>query len=177
MRTNKLATPRHAVLRIRSGAKQVARGTEPCALSILHRASQCADELFHMEAGDLDITPRQFAVLERIAEQEGLSQTDLVERTGIDRSTMGGLIQRLVKKRFVLRRRTEGDARTYELTITIEGCLAVEQAKIIAHRVTRKLLSALPSNKARDVLPSLELIVAAASRPARRTRSKPTLTD
>ena len=120
------------------------RGKEPCALNILHRAGQCADELFLIEGGDLDITPRQFAVLERIAEQEGLSQTDLVERTGIDRSTMGGLIQRLVKKRLVARRKTVGDARTYELTITIEGRLAVEQAKIIAHRVTRKLLSALP---------------------------------
>src|SRR6185436_14261371 len=172
MRTNKLATPRHAVLRMRSGAKQVARGTEPCALSILHRASQCADELFHMEAGDLDITPRQFAVLERIAEQEGLSQTDLVERTGIDRSTMGGLIQRLVKKRLVSRRKTVGDARTYELTITIEGRAAVEQAKLIAHRVNRKLLSALPANKAGDFLPSLELLAVAASRPTRRIRSK-----
>ena len=169
MRTNKLATARHTV--------SAGRGKEPCALNILHRASQCADELFLTEAGDLDITPRQFAVLERIAEQEGLSQTDLVERTGIDRSTMGGLIQRLVKKRLVSRRKTVGDARTYELTITIEGRLAAEQAKIIAHRVDQKLLSALSSNKARDFLLSLELIVVAASRPTRRIRFKPTASD
>ena len=83
---------------MRPGAKRAGKGNEPCALNIFHRASQCADELFLMEAGDLDITPRQFAVLERIAGQEGLSQTDLVERTGIDRSTMGGLMQRLLKK-------------------------------------------------------------------------------
>ena len=170
MRTKKPATTGHAIsrLRMRSGA----RGAEPCALNILHRASQCADELFHIEAGGLDITPRQFAVLERIAEQEGLSQTDLVERTGIDRSTMGGLIQRLLKKRLVTRRRTQGDARTYELTVTIEGRAAVEQAKHIAYRVNRKLLSALPPNKAREFLPSLELIVVAASRPTSRIRSK-----
>ena len=176
MRTKKPATTRHAVsqLRMRSGAR---RRQGPCALNILHRASQCADELFHIDAGDLDITPRQFAVLERIAEQEGLSQTDLVERTGIDRSTMGGLIQRLLKKRLVVRRRTAGDARTYELAVTIEGRVAVEQAKLIAHRVNRKLLSALPSNKARGFLPSLELIVVAASRPTSRIRSKPIASD
>ena len=181
MRTNKQANSRHAVsqLPMRSGAKLTKGrlGRRPCALNILHRASQCADELFHIEAGDLDITPRQFAVLECIAEHEGLSQTDLVERTGIDRSTIGGLIQRLLKKGLVARRRTEGDARTYELAVTIEGRAAVEQAKLIAHRVTRKLLSALPSNKARDFLPSLELIVVAASRPMRRIRSKPTASD
>ena len=175
MRTKKLAATRHVVSQLptRSGA----RGTGPCALNILHRASQCADELFHIEAGDLDITPRQFAVLEGIAAQEGLSQTDLVERTGIDRSTMGGLIQRLLKKRLVTRRKTEGDARTYELAVTIEGRVAVEQAKHIAHRVNRKLLSALPPNKAREFLPSLELIVVVASRPTSRIRSKPIASD
>ena len=173
MRTKELVTTRHAVsqLRMRSGP----RGTELCALNILHRASQCADELFHIEAGDLDTTPRQFAVLERIVEQEGLSQTDLVERTGIDRSTMGELIQRLLKKRLVVRRRAAGDARTYELAVTIEGRVAVEQAKHVAHRVTRKLLSALPPNKAREFLPSLELIVVAASRPTSRIRSSQSL--
>jgi len=83
-------------------------------------------------------------------------------------------VQRLLKKGLVARRKTEGDARTYQLAVTIEGRAAVEQAKLIAHRVNRKLLSALPANKARDFLPSLELIIVAASRPRRRIRSKPT---
>ena len=34
---------------------------------------------------------------------------------------MGGLIERLLKKGLVARRKTEGDARTYQLAVTLEG--------------------------------------------------------
>ena len=57
---------------------------------LLHRAEQCAEELFQAEIGDADLTARQLAVLTTVAENEGLSQTGIVERTGIDRSTLAG---------------------------------------------------------------------------------------
>jgi hypothetical protein len=55
------------------------------AVHVLHRAGQCAEELFQAEIGDVDLTAR-LAVLNTVAENEGLSQTGIVERTGIDRS-------------------------------------------------------------------------------------------
>ena len=45
------------------------------------------------------LTPRQFAVLMTIAEEEGLTQTDLVDRTGIDRSTLADIVARLLGAR------------------------------------------------------------------------------
>jgi DNA-binding MarR family transcriptional regulator len=57
-------------------------------LHLLHRASQCVDELFHAATRELDITPRQFLVLANIGKRAGLSQTTLVKRTGIDLSTI-----------------------------------------------------------------------------------------
>ena len=51
---------------------------------LLHRAGQCAEELFQAEIGEADLTARQLAVLNTVAENEGLSQTGIVERTGID---------------------------------------------------------------------------------------------
>ncbi len=56
------------------------------AMHLLHRAGQCAADIFSTEARTSGLTPRQFAVLMVIAEEEGLTQTDLVDRTGIDRS-------------------------------------------------------------------------------------------
>lgn len=54
---------------------------------LLHRASQAVELLFAMKATG-DVTPRQLAVLVTVEQNEGISQTGIVERTGIDRSTL-----------------------------------------------------------------------------------------
>ena len=74
-------------------------GEDRSPLHLLHRASQCVDELFHAATRELDITPRQFLVLANIEKRGGLSQTTLVERTGIDRSTMADVIRRVQRRR------------------------------------------------------------------------------
>ena len=57
-------------------------------LHLLHRAGQVADELFTEEMHGSDLTPRQFAVLMVLQRLETASQTDIVNETGIDRSTL-----------------------------------------------------------------------------------------
>ena len=66
------------------------------AMHLLHRAGQCAAEIFPSEARTSGLTPRQFAVLMVVADEEGLTQTELVERTGIDRSTLADIVARLL---------------------------------------------------------------------------------
>ena len=46
---------------------------------LLHRAAQGADLLFAVEVGDIDLTPRQLLVLSVVAENESVSQTDIVD--------------------------------------------------------------------------------------------------
>ena len=65
---------------------------ERSATHLIHRAGQCATDIFPSEARASGLTPRQFAVLMIVAEEEGLTQTDLVERTGIDRSTLADIV-------------------------------------------------------------------------------------
>ena len=45
---------------------------------------------------DADLTPRQFAILQAVADKSGLSQTDIMAATGIDRSSTAELVRRLV---------------------------------------------------------------------------------
>jgi len=130
-------------------------------LHLLHRATQCMEDLFHVATSGLDITNRQFLLLEHIAKREGLSQTDLVKRTGIDRSTMADVVQRLVKKRYVERRRTENDARAYMIALTAEGRAAIDEAKSIADRVDKEFLSVLPTRRAEHLLTTLLSVVQA----------------
>ena len=75
-------------------------------LHLLHRASQRADGLFARQVASVELTPRQFAVLEAVASQSGLSQTDIMAATGIDRSSTAELVRRLVSNGCLQRRRT-----------------------------------------------------------------------
>ncbi|HYF22654.1 MAG TPA: helix-turn-helix domain-containing protein, partial [Caulobacteraceae bacterium] len=55
---------------------------------LLHRVLQIALDVYAEETGPGAVTQRQFAVLTAVSRNEGLTQTDLVRATGIDRSTL-----------------------------------------------------------------------------------------
>ncbi|MFA5952773.1 MAG: MarR family transcriptional regulator [Hyphomicrobium sp.] len=128
-------------------------------LHLLHRANQCATGMFHLLAVEHGLTARQFEVLIAISQNEGLSQTDLVEKTGIDRSTMADMTQRLLRKGLLQRRRSRHDARAYAVKLTDEGKRVVKSAEPIALDVDARLLSTLTPQRAEDFLESLNTIV------------------
>jgi len=89
---------------------------------LLHRASQVADAAFMRRLPpEADLTPRQLAVLEAVAANNGLSQTDIMAATGIDRSSIAELVKRLVQHGCLQRRRSSRDARLYAVKITPVG--------------------------------------------------------
>lgn len=129
------------------------------ALHLLHRAGQCADELFAAQIGGSDITPRQFAVLMAVSEIKEPSQTALVHRTGIDRSTLADIVRRLVERGLLQRRRTRRDARMYAVRLTEKGEMALQKATPAARHTDERLLSALPQREREVFLHALERIV------------------
>ena len=98
---------------------------------LLRRAQQFAYDQFVQQMGDGSITPRQFIVLFAVNEEEGLSQTDLVNRTGIDRSTLADMISRMIKNGLLARKRTAEDARANAV-----------RSYLIQHGVSGALISA-----------------------------------
>lgn len=123
---------------------------ERSPLHLLHRAGQCAGDIFQAEMANGDLTPRQFAVLVTVAQNEGLSQTHLVERTGIDRSTLADIVRRMLKKGLLQRRRTKEDARAYAVKLTEEGWRTLKQAEPMAKRVDDRILAVLSGNQQRE---------------------------
>jgi DNA-binding MarR family transcriptional regulator len=111
--------------------------------------------------GSGDLTPRQYAVLWTVAHNEGLSQTDLVEKTGIDRSTLADVIRRMLKKGLLQRRRTKEDARAYSVKLSEAGMRVLKAAEPMARRVDEKILSVLPSAERDRFLQDLSIIVRA----------------
>jgi len=134
---------------------------ERSPIHLLHRAGQCASEIFQDEMGERDLTPRQFAVLVAVSQNEGVSQTHLVEKTGIDRSTLADIVRRMLKKGLLQRRRTKDDARAYAVKLTDEGWRVLKAADPLARRVDDKILAALPTQQRERFVQDLSLIVQA----------------
>lgn len=139
---------------------------ERSPIHLLHRVSQCASDIFAMEIGDADLTPRQYAILLTVSQNEGLSQTDLVERTGVDRSTLADIVRRMLKKGLLQRRRTKDDARAYAVKLTEEGWRLLRAAEPMVKRVDDKILSTLAGKQREQFLTDLQTIVEALSTPS-----------
>ena len=145
---------------------------ERSPIHLLHRAGQCASDVFQGEMGEGDLTPRQYAVLVAVSQNEGLSQTHLVEKTGVDRSTLADIVRRMLKKGLLQRRRTKDDARAYAVKLTEEGWRMLKTADPLAKRVDDKILAALPGQQRVRFLQDLALIVEALGKLQDETGSK-----
>jgi DNA-binding MarR family transcriptional regulator len=151
-------------------AQHNAQRTEPAALvrspiHLLHRAGQCASDMFASEMAGLDLTPRQFAVLLTVAQNEGLSQTDLVLLTGIDRSTLADIVRRMLKKGLIQRRRTREDARAYAVKLTDEGLRVLSAARPKVEAVDARILATLSADQRTTLVEDLKAIVASLQAP------------
>jgi DNA-binding MarR family transcriptional regulator len=105
------------------------------------------------------VTLRQLVVLVAVSEREGLNQTELVERTGIDRSTLAEIIPRLLRKGLLHRRRNREDTRAKVLRLTDEGRRLLEAAEPVARNVDRFLLAGLPAAQRKPFLDALQAII------------------
>ncbi len=138
---------------------------ERSPIHLLHRVSQCASDIFALEIGDADLTPRQYAILLTVSQNEGLSQTDLVERTGVDRSTLADIVRRMLKKGLLQRRRTKDDARAYAVKLTEEGWRILRTTEPMVKRVDDKILAMLSGKQRDQFVADLQTIVEALSTP------------
>ena len=127
-------------------------------LHLLHRASQRADDLFSKEVGEIGLTPRQFAVLLAAAQSEAPTQTDIVDWTGIDRSTVAQMMPRMVKKGLLQRRRSRQDARAIIVRLTETGRNTLRATQLLAERSGTALLTSLSGEQRKAFVEALRAI-------------------
>ena len=138
-------------------------------IDLLHRASQCAEELFERHIGRIDLTARQYAILRAVSQSEGLTQTAIVEVTGIDRSTLAEMTLRLAKKGLLQRRRTRRDARAYAVRLTDAGRRMIDAVALAGRTSEENVYGAVRSLRRaqlRDALVELIEASEAMRRPA-----------
>lgn len=88
---------------------------------LLAKAYQRACVLFKEEFEGNDLTPQQFGLLGFLWQEDGLTQSELSAKSQIDRTTMGGLIDRLEKEGLLARRSHPEDRRAYRICLTETG--------------------------------------------------------
>ena len=126
---------------------------------LLHRASQTADDLFEGNPKQKSLTSRQFIVLAAIAQNDGLSQTQIVELTGIDRSTMAEIVLRLKRKGLIARQRNRLDARAYSVRMTASGRQEFEAALRLAKQAEARLETLMTAMQTAQLVRLLQTFV------------------
>ncbi len=114
---------------------------------LLHKVLQLALDIYTEETGKGALTQRQYAVLAAAATVDGASQTDLVEMTGIDRSTLADMVARMIEKGWLARERSKTDARAKTVRLTDKGAAALKEIAPKVEAADERILSHLVASR------------------------------
>lgn len=132
---------------VKDGKKARSGPLDASPSHLMHRALQLALDIYAEEVGADGPTQRQFAVLEIASRNEGLTQTDLVRATGIDRSTLADLVARMTARGLLNRERSVLDGRAKAVSLSDEGRALLETARTRVEAADRRILALMPKAK------------------------------
>ncbi|MDB5411357.1 MAG: MarR family transcriptional regulator [Rhodospirillales bacterium] len=110
---------------------------------LIRRLQQIAVSLFHEEAAAFELTPVQYAALAAIDVYPGIDQASLASSIGFDRSTIGGVLDRLEAKQLIKRQATSRDRRVKIVHLTEEGVSLLARLSEASARAQRRILEPL----------------------------------
>jgi DNA-binding MarR family transcriptional regulator len=127
---------------------------------LLKRAQLRFTEMASAALAPLGIGPREWAALNCLDEQHGLSQRQVAEMLGVDRTTMVALIDELERKGLVERRPQADDRRKNIVGLTGEGRDAMRRGARLADDCERQFLAALSEPDAERFRRALQTVIA-----------------
>lgn len=125
---------------------------------LLRRNHQRSYEIFARHVGD-DVTRQQIALLIALAKKPGASQRDLVDATGIDKSTLKEMLGRMVAREWVTRERDPEDNRAWTMRITPSGEALLAERIAAVSAAQQEILSPLGEADRRDFLRCLRVLI------------------
>ena len=143
---------------------------------LVRRFHQITVAIFHSEMAklDSDITPVQHAVLATVLENEGIDQATLAGLIAYDRTTVGGVIDRLVQRNWLVREVNGNDRRAHSLRGTVEAKQIIDRIAPGVERAQQVMLQGLAHDEASELMRLLGRAVTAANDLSRAPlRSKP----
>lgn len=118
---------------------------------LVRRFQQIAVAIFLEEVAGVgvELTPVQFAALSVVASHPGVDQATLAGLIAYDRSTIGGVVDRLVQRGYIARHVAGRDRRARELRLTPAGARVLERVGPAVARAQESILSGLDADERR----------------------------
>jgi len=125
---------------------------------LLSKGYQRAWAIMREEIEPYDLTPPQFGMLSFLWQQDGLTQVELSEKAQIDRSTVGGLIDRLERGGLLERRQHPQDRRAYKIYLTEHGKKMEDTLTACAERAITRFTAGLSDDECKEFKRMLEIL-------------------
>ncbi|HOG07348.1 MAG: MarR family transcriptional regulator [Syntrophales bacterium] len=124
---------------------------EDCIFFQLAKAHQLGSRFLAQKVAALNITPVQALVLGFLADEDGITSSELGKRTELDSATMTGLLDRLEAARLLERRVHPADRRSIQIHLTDPGrTLAAEAVRSIVE-ANREFLDILTERERKEL--------------------------
>ena len=130
---------------------------------LARRFQQIAVAVFmaEVEAAGSDLTPVQYVALAAVDANPGIDQVTLAGLIAYDRTTITGVVDRLVQKELMARQESSRDRRARELKITEAGRRTLRGITPAVEDAQRSMLRGLTANEAKDLVRLLQKAIAA----------------
>ena len=130
---------------------------------LARRFQQIAVAVFlaEVDAAGYDLTPVQYVALAVVADNPGVDQVTLAGLIAYDRTTITGVVDRLVAKGLITRQESSRDRRARELTITAEGRKTLRGSTPAVEAAQRIMLRGLSDKEAKELVRLLQKAIAA----------------
>jgi DNA-binding MarR family transcriptional regulator len=113
---------------------------------LVRRASQIHNRIFDEVFGGV-VTPRQFAVMIAVARRPGIDQISLSNLVAVDRTTVGGMVSRLVARGYLEDGMDPADGRRKLLWLAPAGKALLDELVPLIDVVTDQLLAPLTTDE------------------------------
>jgi len=123
---------------------------EKCINYLLTQTQIKVNQKFRENLSICRITPAQYFMLYYLWEEDGLSPTQLANLSGLDTSTVTGLLSRLDEKGFITRINSKDDRRSVNVYLTKKGAKLRDSVDLIIQKSNEEVLSGL--NNAEQVV-------------------------
>lgn len=127
----------------------------------LRRAQSANFQKYDKHLSERNVSPGQFGLLCKIDNNPGISQTALARADGIERSTLGEIIDRFEERKLVERRRHPTDRRAYALHLTRKGKKFLSQITPEVLDSEKELTQHLTQKEFRTLLALIKKLVGA----------------
>lgn len=128
---------------------------------LIRRLHQLSTQVFqhHLHEAGYDITQVQFATMQALASHPGIEQAQVANLIAYDKATIGGVIDRLEQKGYILRVISRRDRRAREVSLSPEGHRIYELVSPIVTSLQTEILGKLSPDEQEQLITLLKKAV------------------